>query len=238
MSGALRRNAHEILEALDESVIKLKRALKDRSETQSEHIRRTTRDNREFDGSHTDSNPGGGGTAHHGPTGGGRGDGHGTPGHSSSGDTSTGVGLDPRPRGHANPEWLNKRLADPDLPFWRRRIAEGQEFNYDNHYRYPENEVRTSDGRYLDSYNPPTEIVSRKHTQLDEVKPETAKRYLDEIRNKYWPGTGLPGGRELRGQPYLEVPSQSGPIPREVIEYANSFDPPIIIRDPSGHEYN
>ncbi|HJA04104.1 MAG TPA: hypothetical protein H9800_04515, partial [Candidatus Microbacterium stercoravium] len=73
MSGALRRNAHEILEALDESVIKLKRALKDRSETQSEHIRRTTRDNREFDGSHTDSNPGGGGTAHHGPTGGGRG---------------------------------------------------------------------------------------------------------------------------------------------------------------------
>ena len=75
MSGALRRNAHEILEALDESVIKLKRALKDRSETQSEHIRRTTRDNREFDGSHTDSNPGGGGTAHHGPTGGGRGGG-------------------------------------------------------------------------------------------------------------------------------------------------------------------
>ena len=55
MSGALRRNAHEILEPSTSPFIKLKRALKDRSETQSEHIRRTTRDNREFDGSHTDS---------------------------------------------------------------------------------------------------------------------------------------------------------------------------------------
>jgi len=236
MSGALKRNADEILEALDDSVIKMRRAFKDRSETQSEHIRRTTRDNREFDSSHTDSDAGTRPGSHHGPTSGGGGDGGTTPDHSPSG--GSGHGADPRSRGHANPDWLNQRLADPDLPFWKRRIAEGQEFNYDNHYRYPQNEVRTSDGKYLDSYDPPYEIVSRKHTQLDDVKPETAMRYLDEIKNKYWPGTSTPGGGELRGQPYLEVPAQNGPIPSEVIEYANSFDPPIIIRDPSGHEYN
>jgi len=75
LSGALRRNGDEILEALDDAVIKLKRALKDRSETQSEHIRRTTRDNREFDSSHTDSDAGGGGTTHHSPNSGGSGGG-------------------------------------------------------------------------------------------------------------------------------------------------------------------
>lgn len=75
MSGALKRNGDEILEALDDAVIKLKRALKERSEHQSDHIRRTTRDNREFDGSHTDSDPGTRPGDHDGPTDGGRGGG-------------------------------------------------------------------------------------------------------------------------------------------------------------------
>ena len=76
MSGALRRNGEEILDALDDAVIRLKRALKERSEQQSEHIRRTANDNRDFDASHTDSSPGSHPGDHHAPAGGGRGNGN------------------------------------------------------------------------------------------------------------------------------------------------------------------
>lgn len=72
MSGALRRAGDDILEAIDDAVIKMRRAFKDRSETQSEHIRRTTRDNKDFDASHTDSNAGGSTAGHDAPGGGGR----------------------------------------------------------------------------------------------------------------------------------------------------------------------
>lgn len=94
MSGALKRSADDILDALDDSVIKMRRAFKDRSETQSEHIRRTTRDNREFDGSHTDSDPGTGPGDHHGP---------------SNGGNSGGSGSDPRLDGLVNDGTIHQR---------------------------------------------------------------------------------------------------------------------------------
>lgn len=137
-----------------------------------------------------------------------------------------------------NPDWLNERLDRDDLEPWEQRVARGQEFNYQNHHRYPHNEVRLANGKRLDSYVPDKEIVSRKHTQLDSVKPETAKSYIDEILKKYPPGTPISGGGELRGDLILEVPVQGGSIPQLVIDHANGKEPQVIIRDVLGNEYN
>lgn len=137
-----------------------------------------------------------------------------------------------------NPDWLNDRLDRTDLPFWRRRMAEGDQFNHQNYHRYSQSEVRTKDGKFLDSYNPGHEIVSRKNTQLDSVQPETAQKYINELLAKYGPGTKLADGRTLRGDQVLEVPVQNGTVPREIIEYANGKEPPVIIRDVLGNQYN
>ncbi|MFT3797984.1 hypothetical protein [Microbacterium sp.] len=137
-----------------------------------------------------------------------------------------------------NPQWLNDRLDRKDLPFWRRRMAEGDQFNYQNRHRYPQNEVTLGNGKRLDSYLPGDEIVSRKNTQLDSVRPETAKSYIDEILSKYAPGTPISGGGELRGTPILEVPVQNGPVPQAIIDHANGKEPRVLIRDVLGTMYN
>lgn len=138
-----------------------------------------------------------------------------------------------------NPQWLNDRLDRDDLPAWRRRMAEGDQFNYQNHHRYPENEVTLGNGKRVDSYDPDVEIVSRKNTQLDGVRPETAMAYIDEVGNKYAPGTPIKAGGQLDGDLVLEVPVQnSGSIPQAIIDHANGKTPPVIIRDVLGNVYN
>src|SRR6187551_471168 len=79
----------------------------------------------------------------------------------------------------SRPEWL------------RQRIEEGNEFNRQREPYYEEqggaNEVhvepRSDKGQYprVDSYIPDEEIVSRKHTQLDQVQESTAVGYLREL---------------------------------------------------------
>lgn len=98
----------------------------------------------------------------------------------------------------------------------------------------------------LDSYDPAVgEILSRKHTQLAEIQPRTARNYLRELERKYPPGTviadvpsnratGL-AGKQLEGQMYLEVPAQNAPVPQQVIDEATQRR--IIIRDEFGNEY-
>ena len=139
-----------------------------------------------------------------------------------------------------NPDWLNDRLDDPSLEYWRRRMVEGDQFNYQNHQRYPQNEVTLDNGKRLDSYRPGEEIVSRKNSQLDGNTPkvDTAKRYIDEVLNKYAPGTGIKGGGDLDGVPILEVPVQNGGVSQDIIDYANSKQPPVVIRDVLGNIYN
>lgn len=102
----------------------------------------------------------------------------------------------------------------------------------------------------VDSYRPPGEgggsgeIVSRKFTQLAEIQPETASKYLREMERKYAPGTmiadvpttrasGLAGQR-LRGQMYLDVPTQNAPVPQSILDEA--AERRIIIRDELGNE--
>ncbi|MFT4214740.1 MAG: hypothetical protein QM622_08190 [Microbacterium sp.] len=137
-----------------------------------------------------------------------------------------------------NPQWLNDRLDRTDLPFWRRRMAEGDQFNYQNRHRYPQNEVTLGNGRRLDSYDPDIDIVSRKNTQFDSVRPETAKSYIDEILSKYPPGTPIKGGGKLEGDLVLEIPVQNRPVPQEIIDHANGKEPQVLIRDVLGTVYN
>jgi hypothetical protein len=105
-----------------------------------------------------------------------------------------------------------------------------------------------STGKIVDSYNPGDEIVERKHSQLSEIKPETAIGYVQSLPNKYSPGETIAdtrGNRErypnlvgqpLRGDMILEVPVQNAPIPRAILEKAAELD--VVIRDVNGKEYH
>jgi hypothetical protein len=87
--------------------------------------------------------------------------------------------------------------------------------------------------------------VERKHSQLAEVKPDTAKSYIDSLNTKYAPLQKIAdtaknrelkiAGTLLEGQSILEVPSQNKPIPNEIIEYARLRG--VVIRDTSSRVY-
>ncbi|WP_200761425.1 hypothetical protein [Poriferisphaera corsica] len=73
-----------------------------------------------------------------------------------------------------------------ELPKWKQNIIEGNQFNRDRRASYPYNEVyieRSGKNHVrLDSYNPDLgEIVSRKYTQSNQIKLNTAKSYIREI---------------------------------------------------------
>lgn len=125
---------------------------------------------------------------------------------------------------------------------------------------YPYNEVyvvspKSKSGYVrLDSYNPDLgEIVSRKHTQLAEIHEETAIKYLEELNNKYSPGSKIAdvpsnktganknifeenGGDKLKGQMILEVLVQTNKIPQKVLDFATQNK--IRIRDINNKFYN
>ncbi|MGL6094837.1 MAG: polymorphic toxin-type HINT domain-containing protein, partial [Fimbriiglobus sp.] len=155
----------------------------------------------------------------------------------------------------------NARRCGPDLgdqnlapaasskPEWLRRLDAGNDFNRAQAGRYPHNEIYVArpdgEGYYrLDSYNPRTgEIISRKYTQLSDVTEATGVAYINELANKYPPGTviadvpssGTLAGQRLRGQMILEVPVQTTPIPRTVLDVATQKR--IVIRDINGKVY-
>lgn len=143
------------------------------------------------------------------------------------------------------------RLWSGNRSFMRRVIA-GNRFNAMAvpHYKYNEITLVPAAGRRrgfrVDSLNPPIEIVSRKHTQFGQVKPQTAKNYVDEFRTKYPPGTiigdtrknrdlGI-AGQALRGDMVMEVPPQfSGAKLDAILKYAQ--DPrlgKVYIKDFNG----
>ncbi|OUE28865.1 hypothetical protein BFL36_01220 [Clavibacter michiganensis] len=138
---------------------------------------------------------------------------------------------------HPIPSWITDRLADSELPAWKKRILEGHEFNYANHHRYAHYELGLRDGARVDSYAEHEWIASRKHTQAASVRWRTMKRYIDEIEKKYAPGTIIrKTGEPLDGIKVLELPPQIHPIPHQVLDYAKEND--VIIRDSNGRAYN
>lgn len=123
------------------------------------------------------------------------------------------------------------------VPAWlQQRLKDGEQFNRDNHSRYPHNEVTLENGKRLDSYRPGEAIVSRKNTQLGDVNESTAREYVNEIDRKYAPGTvikstdhnGAVGGTRLNGDPVLEVPVQNGPIPPSILQHAREKGVDIV----------
>jgi hypothetical protein len=134
------------------------------------------------------------------------------------------------------------------VPRWLRdKWEKGREFNKENWPRYPANEVYLENGKFLDSYRPGKEIISRKQTQISKIKPETFKDYLREINQKYKAGTKIPDtpkarseypqliGKPLKGKYYLEVPVQSAPVPEWALREAANYG--VIIRDVQGFIY-
>lgn len=115
-------------------------------------------------------------------------------------------------------------------------------------YQYNEVYVENPNGGYwkLDSYNPGTDIVSRKFTQLADISEPSAKAYVREAATKYAPRTRISNtprnvnlgiaGQELTGRVYLEVPAQTRPVPQAIIDTANKFN--VTIRDVNGVLHN
>ena len=138
----------------------------------------------------------------------------------------------------------------PARPEWLTRVIEGNRFNETQRKVYPVNElyIKRPNGRYviLDSYNPITgEIVSRKFSQLANVKPETAISYLRELAVKYPSGSTIADvrttpktlkGAVLSGTQILEVPVQERSIPGSILAEARKLG--ILIRDVAGKVYN
>jgi RHS repeat-associated protein len=164
------------------------------------------------------------------------------------GNQPTGL-LDPhgtKPMRNPNPQ---EDEGEPWPPQWLKdRWNRGRQFNEDNYDRYEAREVILENGKVLDSYNPGRDIVSRKYSQLSDVKEDTAIGYLNELKNKYSPGkviadvpynrTNYPDlvGMPLQGKMVLEVPVQNNPVPKNVIDAANQRG--ITIRDVNGKVYS
>jgi hypothetical protein len=89
------------------------------------------------------------------------------------------------------------------------------------------------------------EIVSRKFTQISEIKPETAKGYVDELLRKYKPGSTI--NNPAKGTPskipddaiqVMQIPAQkvdvSDPKLKEFLQYAKRKG--VIVRDEAGKD--
>ncbi len=149
-------------------------------------------------------------------------------------------------------EWLKN--------FWRgnafnkRRMAEKPNWKHELYLCKFPNGCDKNPKEYvrLDSYDDtvsPPRIISRKHTQLAEVNPETAKGYIKELANKYKADMKVPyvestingtdknpttkgmAGKVIQGQQVLEIPRQDKPIPKEIQDYADSFGILIVEAD-------
>jgi hypothetical protein len=128
-------------------------------------------------------------------------------------------------------------------------MRNGQKYDAAHKFDYERREVyidRPGGGNpyRLDGYIHGREIVSRKLVQFARVTLKTAFGYLKEVPKKYLPGrfiskvpsNGPLAGKPLDGKMYLEVPVQTEPVPRAVLEKAAELK--VIIRDVMGKEYN
>jgi len=142
------------------------------------------------------------------------------------------------------------------LPSWLR---EGRAFNRERARFYEFNEIYVVDKTgwswtgywILDSYQLSASdyglaagAVSRKRTQLWQVKVESAVSDIREASLKYRPGTrfaDVPStpeplrGKTITGQLFLEVPVQDSEIPAEILAAARQYK--VQIRDVTGKIY-
>jgi hypothetical protein len=140
------------------------------------------------------------------------------------------------------PELDSREPTRPDP----ERMQQGNDFDREQRGAYSDDQVRLANGKVLDSYTDGEEIVSRKQTSLAEVSPSTAEGYVNELLDKYSPGTPLADtpeniarygeGHRLEGDMILEVPVQQTPIPQEFGDWAARQG--VTIRDFTGQVLN
>jgi hypothetical protein len=128
------------------------------------------------------------------------------------------------------------------------RMQQGNDFDSAQRGVYTADQLRLENGRFLDSYTPGAEIVSRKHTQLAEISPAQAEKHVNEILDKYAPGNTISDtpannarypelvGQQLAGEMVLEVPIQDAPVPPEFGDWAARMG--VTIRDFNGQILN
>jgi len=103
-----------------------------------------------------------------------------------------------------------EQLTWPELKaLWKR----GNDFNDKGiaKYSYSKCEIHLGNGKRLDTYIPGQKIISRKATNLDDIKESTWKKYCNELVTKYKKGTPvnsskMPGEPPLSGKYYIEIP--------------------------------
>lgn len=150
--------------------------------------------------------------------------------------------------------WYRDAAKADGIPDHMRQIMDGKAFNHEVYPLFDAREVTIhridpSTGLptktfYVDALGR-NQVVSLKHTQLAEVQPQTARKYIDEIITKYNPddptlviartagntdklaSTAI--GKSLEGRMILGVPTQNAPIPQEILDYAAKWD--ITIRE-------
>jgi hypothetical protein len=131
----------------------------------------------------------------------------------------------------------------------KERFDAGENFNKENRGRYLHNEVEVTvkgEKYRVDSLDTTKgEIVSRRLTQLSNVKQRTAISYFNEFTRKYPAGAKITDspfnpkalrGQELFGELIFEVPVQKNSIPQAVLDAATQRN--IKIRDIAGKVYN
>jgi hypothetical protein len=147
------------------------------------------------------------------------------------------------------PPAANQTKSTSAKPGWLKTVEEGNNFNRAHVFDYPHRELyvkkSSGDGYWrLDGYNPGREIISRKFTQLASISPEAGVKYIKELAKKYHVNAEIADvrstprylvGQRLDGVLVLEVPAQSSPIPKEVLEAAREHE--VIIRDVFGRIY-
>lgn len=148
------------------------------------------------------------------------------------------------------PEGNSPPAGNTGKPAWLQKVEEGQAFNNARAFDYPYREVYIEKpggkkGYYkVDGYDPVRgEIVSRKLTDFSRISSQTGVEYVNELARKYPPGarianvpsSGPLAGQRLRGQLILEVPPQSGIIPKVVLDTAKARG--VVIRDVYGKTY-
>jgi hypothetical protein len=168
------------------------------------------------------------------------------------GDTSEAPGPADEPTGRTGAQYSagDSARRERALPQWlRTRFDAGKEFDRLNRPRYRYNELELVDAKgrksRVDSYDPDARhIVSRRLTQLAEIKESTAISYLNQLTQKYPSGVTISHspfnpkalrGQRLRGDLVFEVPVQKKPVPRTVLDAASKRG--IIIRDVTGRVY-
>lgn len=139
------------------------------------------------------------------------------------------------------------------------RRERGNTFNSEMAERYARegerahHEVRLQPGEdskgqpRVDTVVPDRVIAEHKYSQLAEIGVEASIDRINELADLYHPGARVAavpstaalraeGGDLLRGQPFLVVPEQHGPVPRAVLEHAERVG--VLIRDADGRVYS